>query len=277
MIEARNKPHIAAIILTNNEERDLPECLRSLAGVAAEVYVVDSGSTDGTEKVVREFGATLLSHPFENHAKQFNWALDNVSTEADWILRIDADERLSPGLIREVLQRIPKVPPEVTGIEVPRQIHFMGRDIRFGDTYPIWLLRLWRNGDGRCEDLWMDEHIALNRGRTLRFCGDLLHDIPKNLTDWTAKHNWYATRECTDILSAGACGPLEDAKSFRRQMKQSVYLRLPLFYRAFAYWFYRYVFKLGFLDGKEGLIYHFLQGFWYRFLVDAKLYERKCR
>jgi hypothetical protein len=119
----------------------------------------------------------------------------------------------------------------------------------------------------------MDEHIVLSHGRTVRVHGHLIHEIPKSLTEWTAKHNWYATRECADILSTEPPAALEGEAGRRRRIKQSVYLRLPLFYRAFAYWFYRYFIKLGFLDGKAGLIYHFLQGFWYRFLVDAKLYE----
>ncbi len=268
-----NEVKIAAIILTMNEERDLPDCLLSLRGVASEIYVVDSGSTDSTCQIAQGFGANLLFHPFENYSRQFNWALDNISTKAEWILRIDADERLQPKLACELLQVIPDLHLDTTGIEIPRRIRFMGRELRFGDTYPVWLLRLWRSGAGRCEDRWMDEYIQLSKGCTVRVCGDLLHDIPKNVTEWTAKHNWYATRECTDILLAKENGTCEEAIGFRRQIKQSVYLRLPLFYRAFAYWVYRYVFKLGFLDGKAGLVYHFLQGFWYRFLVDTKLYE----
>jgi len=268
-----SKPSIAAIILSKNEERDLPDCLHSLQEVATEVYVVDSGSTDATYQIAQNFGATLLIHPFENHAQQLNWAIDNVFTRADWILRIDADERLHPDLARELGRIIPSLPLEVTGLVLSRRIRFMSRDMRFGDQYPVWLLRVWRNGAGRCEDRWMDERIILNSGHALRVRGDLIHEIPKNLTDWTAKHNWYATRECADILSSSENVALEGVTGDRRRMKQSVYLRAPLFYRALAYWFYRYVFKLGFLDGKEGLIYHFLHGFWYRFLVDAKIYE----
>ncbi len=267
------KPGIAAIILTKNEERDLPDCLQSLRSVNAEVFVIDSGSTDGTEEIARKYGATVLAHPFENYAKQFNWALDHISTDAEWVLRIDADERLHPKLAGELLRQLPQLPADVTGIAIARQIRFLGRDIRYGDMYPVWLLRLWRRGAGRCEDRWMDEYIELSEGHTIRVDGDLLHDIPKDLTEWTAKHNWYATRECIDIMSLRESEVQQTGSGFRRRIKESVYLRLPLFYRAFAYWLYRYFFKLGFLDGKEGLIYHFLHAFWYRFLVDVKLYE----
>jgi glycosyltransferase involved in cell wall biosynthesis len=268
-----NKPGIAAIILTKNEERDLPECLHSIKDIATEVYVIDSGSTDATHEIVQAFGATLLIHPFESHAKQFNWALDSIVTKADWLLRIDADESLHSELTSELQLLLPSLPDDVTGVVFPRRIRFMGHDIKFGDMYPVWLLRLWRNGEGRCEDRWMDERITLTSGQTVRVRGDLIHNIPKSLTDWTAKHNRYATLECTDILSTGESAPVGGVSGDSGRLKRSVYSRLPLFYRAFAYWFYRYVLKLGFLDGKEGLIYHFLHSFWYRFLVDAKLYE----
>jgi glycosyltransferase involved in cell wall biosynthesis len=268
-----SRPRVAAIILTKNEERDLPGCLQSLQGFVSDVYVVDSGSTDRTADIAQRYGATILTHPFENYARQLNWALDNIPTDAEWTLRIDADERLEPRLVAELQKELPKLSNDIAGLIIARRIRFLGRTLRFGDTYPVWLLRIWRSGCARCEDRWMDEHMVLSSGRTVRLKGDLIHEIPKNLDEWTAKHNWYASRECSDILSSDQAETLEGAAATRRWAKQSLYLRLPPFFRAFAYWFYRYVLKLGFLDGKAGLIYHFLQGFWYRFLVDAKLYE----
>jgi glycosyltransferase involved in cell wall biosynthesis len=265
---------LAAIILAKNEQRDLPACLDSLRGLATEVYVVDSGSTDRTVEIARVFGVNVLTHRFVNYAAQLNWALDNIDTQADWIFRIDADERVSPELSESLRHTLATVGQDVAGVLVPRRVSFLGRPLRWGDTYPVWLLRLWRRGKGRCEDTWMDEHIVLSAGEVCRVPGDLLHEIPKSLSEWTRKHDWYAGRECKDILN----GPerlarLTGQAKLRRSLKQNVYLRLPLFYRAFLYWFYRYFLRLGFLDGKEGLIYHFLQAFWYRFLVDAKLYE----
>ena len=264
---------LAAIILTKNEERDLPACLESLEGLATEIYVIDSGSTDRTAAIAEKHGARVLSHPFTNHATQFNWALDNVPLGAEWVLRIDADERIGDRQREELRAALREASEDVTGFEVARRIRFLGRELRYGDTYPIWLTRVWRRGEGRCEDTWMDEHIVLRRGTVRRVQGDLIHDIPKDLTEWTAKHNWYASRECQDITGREAAAALEGQAGTRQRLKQKVYLRLPLFYRAFFYWGYRYFLKLGFLDGRQGLVYHFLQGFWYRFLVDAKLYE----
>ncbi len=270
-----NMPRIAAIILTKNEEINLPACLESLEDVASEVYVVDSGSTDRTVEIAGRCGARVLAHDFASHAAQFNWALDRIDTDAEWILRIDADERLSVELRRDLAHRLAGVGSEVAGLLIPRRVHFLGQCIRHGDTYPVWQLRLWRKGAGRVEDTWMDEHVVLAAGRTAKLRGDLIHQIPLSLSEWTRKHDAYAMRECKDILA----GHVADARlapgqaRLKRILKTHLYLRLPLFYRAFGYWFYRYFLRLGFLDGTEGLIYHFLQAFWYRFLVDAKLYE----
>jgi glycosyltransferase involved in cell wall biosynthesis len=269
-------PSVAAIILTKNEELRLPACLESLAGVVSEVFVVDSGSTDRTLEIARGYRAHVLTHPFVNQATQFNWALSNIDTSADWMLRIDADERLSEELRRDILKRLPSLGNEVTGLLVPYRVHFLGRSLRHGDTYPVWLLRLWRKGLGRFEETWMDERVVLSQGQALKLRGDLIHEIPTSLSEWTQKHDWYAMRECKDILAAAGEGDARLASGqarLKRMLKTRLYLRLPLFYRAFLYWFYRYFLRLGFLDGKEGLIYHFLQAFWYRFLVDAKLYE----
>ena len=266
---------VTAIVLTKNEQEDLPACLESLQGVASEVLLVDSGSTDRTLDIARRFGARVLTHPFFNYATQFNWALDNTRPGAEWILRIDADERLSEELRRELQTSLSGFGNDITGLLLPRRIHFLGRAIRHGDSYPVWLLRLWKGGTARCEDTWMDEHMVLSHGQVAKLHGDLIHEIPKNLSEWTRKHDWYATRECKQILAppADECPPTGSQARLKRLLKQRLYLRLPAFYRAFFFWFYRYFLRLGFLDGKEGLIYHFLQGFWYRFLVDARLYE----
>jgi len=271
---------LAAIILTKNEERDLPACLESLKDTAAEIYVVDSGSTDRTVAIAQERNARVLIHAFHNHATQFNWALENIHSSCEWILRIDADERLSQELRRELRRALPNAGENVGGMMVPLRIRFLGRDLRWGGTYPIWLLRVVRRGAGRCEETWMDERIVLSHGIVERVHGDLIHDIPKSLSEWTVKHNRYSDLECLDILGSGDKRVQGGATLFgqpsaqRRWLKQNVYGRSPLFFRAFLYWFYRYFLKFGILDGRPGLIYHCLQGFWYRFLVDAKLYER---
>jgi glycosyltransferase involved in cell wall biosynthesis len=266
--------HIAAIILTKNEEEDLPACLQSLQQLGAEIHVIDSGSRDRTLDIAAAAGAKIWHHGFFNYASQFNWALDNIQTQAGWIFRIDADERVSPALADSLQRLLPAIGPSISGISVPRATVFLGKELRWGDTYPVWLLRLFRKDCGRCEETWMDEHIILSRGDTIQARGDLIHVIPKSLAEWSRKHVWYAERECKDILGrANRVSDLEGQAKLRRFAKQRLYLRLPFLLRASFYWFYRYFVKLGILDGKAGFIYHFLQAFWYRFLVDAMLYE----
>ena len=264
---------LTAIILTRDEERDLPGCLESVAPVATSMYVVDSWSTDRTVEIARQFGANVLVHEFENQAAQFNWALQQIDA-ADWVLRIDADERLSAALQNSIRSHLHDADSDLNGLEMARRVVFLGRTIRHGDSYPVWLLRLWRYGRGQVEERWMDEHIELTGGRVERLTGDLLHVIPKSLDEWITKHNSYASRECMDMVrhSTRSGGPAGHA-SVRRHLKVLFYARLPPFWRCALFWFYRYVCRLGFLDGRSGMIYHYLHAFWYRFLVDAKFFE----
>jgi glycosyltransferase involved in cell wall biosynthesis len=198
---------VAAIILTKNEERDLPACLESLRGLTSEIHVVDSGSDDRTVALARELGASVTFHRFTNQARQFNWALDALTIGAEWVLRIDADERVTPELASSLVELLPSLKPGVNGVLLPRRIHFLGRPIRWGDSYPVWMLRLFRRGTGKSEEAWMDEHIILDEGTVVKARGDLVHEIPKSLSEWIRKHDWYADRECKDILGASVQAP----------------------------------------------------------------------
>lgn len=273
------RPMLSVIILTLNEETNLPVALASLRGLDCEIFVVDSGSVDRTVEIARAAGCRVVEHPWESYAAQFNWALDNLLIATPWVMRLDADERLTPELAQELLARLPALPDDVTGLLLKRRVHFWGRWIRYGDYYPTWLLRIWRNGRARCEQRWMDEHMVVGSGLTLRLDHDIIDENHKGLTFWTDKHNRYADREVKDLLAfqhrSGAVTELDDQPGSRRWLKERLYGRGPLFWRAGAYWFYRYVLRLGFLDGRPGLVFHFLQAFWYRFLVDAKLVERQ--
>ncbi|MEM7063168.1 MAG: glycosyltransferase family 2 protein [Cyanobacteria bacterium P01_B01_bin.77] len=271
---------ISVIVLTKNEEPNLAICLDSLKILDADVYIVDSGSTDGTLDIAKQYGCKIFENPWKNYATQLNWALSALPINTPWTMRLDADERLTPELVTELQQLLPNSPDSIGGYQVKRRVFFMGRWIRHGGYYPTWLLRIWRSGIGTCEQLWMDEHIVLSEGKVVNLQNDIIDENQKGLTFWTDKHNRYADREVLDILAdhAPTDGNLLDVQQFsqakqRRWVKTSLYNRFPLFLRAFIYWLLRYTIGLGFLDGLEGLIFHFLQGFWYRFLVDAKIYE----
>lgn len=268
---------VSVLILTHNEEGNIGKCLQSMQPLDAAVYIVDSGSTDATLDICRSYGATIAQHPWKGYADQFNWGLDHFAITTGWIVRMDADEEMTPELVQALREFLRRPPAGVNGVWVRRRVHFMGRWIRHGGYYPTWLLRVFRAGLGRCEQRWMDEHIVVSAGETLRLPADIIDDNTKDLTFWTDKHNRYADREVLDLLAheagAEAAARPDGQAGVRRWLKYKVYGRVPLFARPLCYFLYRYFFRLGFLDGKEGLIFHFLQGFWYRFLVDAKLFE----
>ena len=278
-------PRITVIILTYNEERHLARAIASLKPLDPQIVVVDSHSTDRTVEIAQRLGANVLSNRWEqNYARQFNWALDHAQINGDWVMRLDADEYLTHGLVDEMLKMLPLQPTDVSGVYVRRRIHFLGKWIRWGGVYPMWVLRIWRSGHARCEARWMDEHMQLLAGKSVRFQHDLIDENLNDLTWWTTKHNGYSTREVVDLLNVRH----DENKSSRRRifaaqstvrrwMKERIYIRLPLFVRAVAYFLMRYFLKLGFLDGRPGLVWHVLQGLWYRFLVDAKVYEAERR
>lgn len=270
---------LSVLILTYNEEANLPHCLESLKGLDADIHIVDSGSTDQTVAIARRAGCHVVEHEFFSYADQYNWALDHLSFTTRWIMRLDADESLVPELVEELRETLPCVPADISGFLVKRRVYFWGRWMRHGGYYPTWLLRVWRTGVGRCESRWMDEHIILQEGRTAYLGHDLIDENHKGLGFWIDKHNRYADREVKDLIaiaesSSGGDEPVGQAGR-RRRLKVRYYARLPLLLRAFLYWIYRYFILLGFLDGKAGMVFHFLQAFWYRFIVDAKYIEQR--
>lgn len=272
---------ISVVILSHNEERHISRAIRSVAAVASQVLVVDSGSSDRTTEVAEALGALVLRHPFVNQAAQFNWALDNAPITSDWIMRLDADEVIEPDLATEIARKLPLLPSDVVAVNLKRKHVFMDRWIRHGGRWPLVLTRIWRRGHARVENRWMDEHVIVTGGSTVTFEGGFADHNLNDLTVFTEKHNRYATREAVDALNQRhALFPRDETladqrsqASVRRRVKERVYNKLPFPFAATSYFLYRYILQLGFLDGMPGLIYHFLQGFWYRFLVGSKVYE----
>jgi glycosyltransferase involved in cell wall biosynthesis len=274
---------LAVIILTYNESIHLERALRHIKHLAQEIFVVDSFSTDNTVEIARSHGAVVLQNRFVNQAKQFQWALENAPITSNWIMRLDADEIIEPELASEIADKLPSLPSDVTGINLHRKLVFMNRTINYGGRGILVLLRIWRRGYAHIEDRWMDEHMILREGRIATFLGGFADHNLNDLTFFTEKHNKYATREAIDVLNQRLrFMPRPEGMSVersslqataKRHIKEEVYNRIPFQISAIAYFLYRYIVRLGFLDGKEGLIYHVLQGFWYRFLVGAKTYE----
>ena len=273
---------LTALILTHNEELHIERCIHSLKGLVRDIVIVDSGSTDGTRELAQALGARVFTNPWVNYATQFQWGLDHGEISTRWVMRIDADEYLESGS-RAALAKLIDLPAEVNGVYIRRRYHFLGQWIRHGSMYPIWHLRLWHHSQGRIENRWMDEHIVLNDPVTERLEVDIVDDNLNSVSWWIGKHNSYATREMLDLLNQRYHFlPQDDALKhnktdtqarIKRIVKERIYQRLPLFVRPFLYFLFRYFIRLGFLDGRKGFAFHFMQGFWYRALVDLKVLE----
>jgi glycosyltransferase involved in cell wall biosynthesis len=277
--------NLSVIILTYNEEQHLQRCIFSVYDIALDIFIIDSFSTDRTQEIACTMGAKVYQNKWVNYATQFNWALDTVPISTKWILRLDADEVITDELKYELQERLPFLPDDVSGIYVKRRMVFMDKWIRHGDMYPVHMLRLWRKGAGFCEKRWMDEHIKITSGNSVSFEYDIVDHNLNNLNWWVNKHNNYASRETVDLLNLKYAlieyddvnPALFGTQAQRKRWLKIRYANLPFFIRPFIYFIYRYFLKFGLLDGREGLVYHVLQGFWYRFLVDAKLFEIRLK
>jgi len=269
---------ISVVVLTFNSERTIAQTLASARHVSDDLHVVDSYSTDRTLEIAASYGAQIVQRPFLHYGDQRNWAIDNLPVRHGWQLHLDADEFLSPQLIDEIERLQQSGFGETDGFYLPRLTRFLGREIRYGGHYPTWHLRLFRNGAGRCEARRYDQHFLLN-GRARRIAAPMIDDIRMSLREWTERHNRWSEAEADEILNPtreGVISPsLSGSPMQRKRALRALFVRTPLFARSFGFFFYRYFLRLGFLDGVPGLIYNVLQTFWYRFLIDAKLYERR--
>jgi glycosyltransferase involved in cell wall biosynthesis len=274
---------ITCIILTFNETKHLRRCLESLKPVCSRIVVIDSFSTDDTCEIARSLGAEVLQNKWtNNYAAQLNWGIEHAQASTPWTMRMDADEYLTPELQGEILDRLPALTEHVSGVVLPRRVMFKGKVIRHGGFYPQWLLRIWRSGMGRCEERMMDEHMVVSDGAVVKFRQDLVDENLNDIHWWTTKHNNYARREAADLLNiefklfANDDNAHENSNaqaSRKRWIKEKVYRRLPIGVRPTLYFLYRFVALGGFLDHPRVWIFHFLQAFWYRLLVDVNVWE----
>jgi glycosyltransferase involved in cell wall biosynthesis len=272
---------VSVVVLTGNEERNLRACLESVAGWAATVFVVDSGSTDATLMIARQFDATIVSHAFDTHARQWSWALEELPIATDWVLAVDADQRLTPELRASIDAAL--VSPSANGFYLCRRQVFRGRWIRHGGYYPKYLLKLFRHSSVSIDHVDLVDHHFRVDGPLAKLQGDLIEDNRNEaqIADWTAKHNRYAVLQARQELAAES-GPPIGLRSIlgspddRTRWLKHVWSGFPLYLRPVLYVFYRYILRFGWLDGKEGFIFHVLQGFWYRLLVDINLDELRA-
>ncbi len=248
---------LVVVVLTYNEELNLPDCLASLQGLGQKLVVVDSGSTDRTLAIAAQHGACILTHTFAGHAQQWRWALDQLEPQVEWVLGLDADQRLSPELRAELADLFAaqdRTLLDHDGFYLNRRQIFRGQWIRHGGYYPKYLLKRY--------DLIEDNHKEAN------------------IAFWLTKHIGYAELHAREeLVRRGANQPwliqpaLFASPDQRVVWCKQLWYRLPLYARPFLYFTYRYILLGGLLDGKQGFIFHFMQSFWYRLLVDIRLDE----
>ena len=273
----------SAVVLTCNEEQNLQGCLSSLAGLSAAIFVVDSGSTDRTLEIAARY-ATVTHHPFETHARQWTWALANLPISTPWVLALDADQRITPELKAELAALFAQpgaIDRDVEGIYIKRRQVFRGRWIKHGGYYPKHLLKLFRLDKVKTDPTDLVDHHFYVPGRTIKLKHDLIEDNAKEnvISFWVEKHNRYARLLASEELlrRGGKPDPLRPSPlgnpDQRTLWLKRLWYRCPGYVRPFLYFAQRYFFRMGFLDGKEGFIFHFMQAFWFRLLVDINLEE----
>lgn len=266
---------ISVVILTFNEVLHIERCIGSARRVSDKVYVVDSHSTDGTQEIARRLGATVVEHDYVNQAQQMQWAIDNLGLDTEWVMRMDADEYLTDKLVDEIMTVLPELSEDVTGVYLPLDVIFQGKNVKHGRLHAPKIMRIWRRGKAYMEQRWMDERMVLTEGSAITFKGRFVDHNLNSLAWWTQKHNNYSNRElAVEAMRMYGIGSDDEALKGRNQ-KKGMYYRLPAFFRAGVYFSVRYFLLGGFIDGKAGLIWATLQAYWYRFLIDAKMSEMK--
>ena len=273
--------NISVVILTYNSERTLANTLASAQRISNDIHVVDSFSSDRTVEIAKGHGANVVTHHFANYAKQRNWAIENLPLACDWELHLDADEQLSEELIVDLarLENEAVISTEINGYHIARLVRFLGRPIKHGGMFPIWHMRLFRRGLGRCEQREYDQHFMV-RGATGKTRGFLIDDIQMTLSEWIIRHNRWSDAEVSELSRTEPTSGLVASRLFgtpieRKRYLKRIYERCPALSRAWLLFLYRYLIRGGFLDGREGAVFFVLQTFWFRFLVDAKLFEQE--
>lgn len=268
---------ISVIILTFNEEKNIEFTLEAALKLSNSILIIDSFSNDKTLEIAKNKGCIVLQNKFETFTKQWNFGLKNNPFNSDWTLGLDADQVLTNELIKEI-NNIVKTNHEFQGFYIKRRMYFLDKWIKNGGYYPIYLLKLFKSESVYLDEGELMEHHFYVSGKTSKLQNDIIENNKnETLEFWLSKHIKYAKMQALEEFSISKSkfngklfGNINERKMF---LRKNIWEKMPLFLRPFFYFFYRYFLLLGFLDGKTGLIFHFLQAFWYRFTVDAKIYE----
>jgi len=269
---------LSILIPILNEEMLLPRVLASAKRLGVDIFILDSGSTDRSLDIAQSFGCQIHAGKWGSFGEKINWGLNHLPLNTTWVMRLDADEYLTDEFVAKIGPTLISMDENIDGIMVGRRIKFLGRWLKHGAMYPSAHLRITRVGKARYENRLLDEHVHVP-GAIHRFSADIIEEESRGLLSWSSKHLKYAETECfinyNKLSSKKTWRTLEGAAQFRRFLREEIYNRFPLFFRPAGFWFYRYIVRLGFLDGIPGFIFHTLHAFWFRFLVDALIYEAK--
>lgn len=271
---------LTIIIVTYNEEKNIVECVSSCNGIADRILVLDNYSTDKTVEKAKELGADIVQSELLVRDR-IDYALSSEIINTDWILFLDADERMTSESAQEFINLCQKHRnnPDITGIVVKYRLHFMGKDLKHGGYSSLKKLRAFKPGTAYYENAEVDEHYVLTTGKAVYMKNEFLHFDYKGIKPWVDKHTVYAQRAAVDYVKKMKenekvnYNGLEIGAKIKRVLKYKVYYKLPIGFRAWLFYLYCYYLRLGFLDGKEGKIYAFLHSYWYRFLVDTFIYS----
>ena len=281
-----NDSLITVIILTRNEEIHIERAIKSALSITNNVIIIDSNSTDNTIFIAQKYNVIIKNASFNNFSEKLNWCIESIEFKTPWVVRLDADEYFTNNFERKLSKYLNNIEPDVSAIFVNRQLWFMNKYIKHGGYYPNLSIRIWKDKSVVCEARDLDEHLIVKSGFPKFLDLDIIDNPLFNFTHWIIKHNSYAILEAKTYLknleSNTSTTQKEIKNSFfgkkserKRWIKESVYYALPIFFRSFLYFLYRYILKFGFLDGTRGFLFHFYHSLWYRFLVDTIIFEQK--
>lgn len=272
----KKKNDITVLILTFNEEKNLPFALENVKQFCSDIVVLDSYSTDRTISIAKSFGARVFQRKFDNFSNQRKYALEELDLNTEWVFVLDADELITDELKSEILETIEHTVQDAFFIK--RRFYWKNKWIKRG-YYPIWLLRFGRVGTLTCDNRPINEHLICKTGKVDKFKHDFIDFNRRGLGDWLAKHNIYSESEALQLYNKETA---ENKISFfksqyerKRWIRYKVWNKLPPILRPFVLFFFRYVIMGGIFDGKTAFQYHFLHSFFYRYFIELKFQELK--
>lgn len=266
-------PPVSVMVFTLNEELHLPACLASVSW-CDDVIVVDSFSTDRTEEICRAAGARFFTHAFEGFGKQRNWAIENTHPKYNWVLILDADERVTPELEEEIREVLPNAPAQVAAYCVKRRLFMWGRWLRYSNLYPTWVVRLVHKNCVRYVNRGHAEtQEAFGEIRELK--NDLIDENVKGIDEWFERQNRYSAKEAEyEVELQRVALRLNDVFGRDPLARRAAFKRIgaQLPGRPLLYFFYAYIFRKGFLEGRDGFTFCLMKAL-YQGMVQVKKYD----